>query len=146
MDTGGQEKFRAVSKSYFKNADAVLFVYSKDNQESFDKIKEWIILFNENHNGKEGIPKFLIESKNELERIVDENTSIQFAKNNDLIFMKTSAQNNYLINELFQEAGELLYANYIKNNTGNLNQKGIVLEKEKQKEKEKMYVVISFYK
>ena len=58
MDTGGQEKFRAVSKSYFKNADAVLFVYSKDNQESFDKIKEWIILFNENHNGKEGFQNF----------------------------------------------------------------------------------------
>ena len=51
--------------------------------------------------------------------------------------MKTSAQNNYFINELFHEAGELLYSNYIKNNTGNLNQKGIVLEKEKQKEKDK---------
>ena len=42
-----------------------------------------------------------------------------------------------MINELFQDAGELLYENYINNNTENLKQKGIILEDEKKKEKEK---------
>ena len=137
IDTGGEEKYRSVSKSYFKNADAVLFVYSIDDQKSFDRIKEWITLFNENHNGKEGIPKILVETKNDLPRKVDENNSIQFAESNGFKFRKTSAHDNYLINELFQDAGELLYENYINNNTENLKQKGIILEDEKKKEKEK---------
>ena len=80
IDTGGQEKYKALAKSYFKNADAVLFIYAKVCQKSFDNIKEWIALFNENPNGKEGIPQFLVESKGDLERVVDENLSKKFEK------------------------------------------------------------------
>lgn len=115
IDTGGQEKYKALAKSYFKNADAVLFVYSKDNQKSFDNIKEWISLFKENHNGKEGIPQFLVESKGDLERVVDEDISIKFAEDNNLKFNKTSSKNDEnSVNELFQEICELSYDNYIK--------------------------------
>ena len=46
IDTGGQEKYRAIAKSYFKNTDGALFVYSIDDQESFDHITEWISIFN----------------------------------------------------------------------------------------------------
>ena len=42
IDTGGQEKYRAIAKTYFKNADGVLFVYSIDNVDSFNNIKKWI--------------------------------------------------------------------------------------------------------
>ena len=52
IDTGGQEKYRALAKSYFKNADGVFFVYAIDNEDSFNNIKDWIELFNENRNGK----------------------------------------------------------------------------------------------
>ena len=58
IDTGGQEKYRALSKSYFKNADGVLFVYSINDEDSFNHIKEWITLFNENNNGKKVFHKF----------------------------------------------------------------------------------------
>ena len=46
IDTAGQEKYRALAKSYFKNIDAVLFIFALDNQESFDNIKNWITLNN----------------------------------------------------------------------------------------------------
>ena len=133
IDTGGQEKYRALAKSYFKNADGVFFVYAKNNQDSFDKIKEWIKMFNENHNGKEGIPKYLVESKDDLERVVDEDISIKYAKENNLIFMKTSSKNNDSINELFQDIGETLYENYLKNKKGNFKQNGIRLKNTEKK-------------
>ena len=44
IDTCGQEKYRSLSKSYFKNVDAVLFVFSLIDKESFDNIKYWIEL------------------------------------------------------------------------------------------------------
>ncbi len=92
IDTAGQEKFRALAKSYLKNADGVLFVYAKDDQSSFDNIKNWIIMFNENHSGKlEDIPQYLVENKSDLERKVDEDISKQFAEDNNLKFIQTSA-------------------------------------------------------
>jgi small GTP-binding protein len=50
IDTCGQEKFRSLSKSYFKNVDAVLFVFSLNDKESFDNIKQWIELYDINSN------------------------------------------------------------------------------------------------
>ena len=39
MDTSGQEKYSAVTKSYLKNAEGVLFVFALNNKESFDKLR-----------------------------------------------------------------------------------------------------------
>ena len=123
IDTGGEEKYRALAKSYFKNSDGVLFVYSKDNIESFLNIKEWITLFNENHNGKEGIPKFLVESKGDLNRVVDEKLAEDFAKENNMPLVKTSAKRNESINELFEQIAELLYENHMKTKNKDFSQK-----------------------
>ena len=46
IDTCGQEKYRALSKSYFKHADGVLYVFGLNDKESFDNIKEWMDCFN----------------------------------------------------------------------------------------------------
>ena len=132
IDTGGQEKFRALAKSYFKSANAVLFVYSKNNQESFDNIIEWIKLFNEN-NGKEDIPKYLVETKNDLERIVDEEKCKEFAIQNNLKWITTSAKGNESINELFQEIGELLYESYQLNHQENEKPTKVLVNDEKKK-------------
>ena len=67
IDTAGQEKFKSLAKSYFKNVDGVLFVYSFEILESFQNLKEWIKLFNSNHYGKNGIPMFLVGNKSDLE-------------------------------------------------------------------------------
>ena len=55
-DTAGQEKFRSLSKSYFRNVDAVLFVFAINDSLSFENIKDWIELYNNNHNGKKIFP------------------------------------------------------------------------------------------
>ena len=62
IDIGGQEKYSTLSKNYLKNADAVLYVFSHDREGSFEKIKEWKQLFNEN-NPRDDIPSYLINKK-----------------------------------------------------------------------------------
>ncbi len=47
IDTAGQEKYRSLAKSYFKNAQAVLYVFSLDKEGSLEKIKDWINIFKE---------------------------------------------------------------------------------------------------
>ena len=132
IDTGGQEKYRAIAKTYFKNADGVLFVYSIDDIESFNNIKEWITLFNENNNGKKGIPQILVETKNDLERKVNEEESKKFAKDNNSILISTSAKTAENIDDVFKEMAENIYKVYSK--TANSKQKNFQIENEPKKE------------
>ena len=41
IDTAGQEKYRSLSKSYYKNADGVLFVFSLNDLQSFQNLNDW---------------------------------------------------------------------------------------------------------
>ena len=139
FDTAGQEKYRSVSKSYFRNADGVLFVYAVNDLESFEDIKEWINLFMENHNGKKDIPLYLIENKNDLDRKVAENLIDDFLNENKFKFKSISAKLNddNEINELFQELGEILYNNYFKGDENRGKQQCCHLFSQKINEKEK---------
>ena len=132
IDTAGQEKYKALAKSYFKNVDAVLFVFAINNQESFDNIKNWINLFNENHNGKEGIPKYLIGNKADQERNVKKEVVDEFAKQNKYKYYETSAKDNMGIDSLFQELSEDLYKIFIETG-GNKTQNTQTLNKFKAK-------------
>jgi len=128
IDTAGQEKFRSLAKSYFKNVDGVLFVYSFDIPESFKNLKEWIELFNTNHNGKIGIPMLLIGNKSDLEEKeeVKKNEKLveDFLKEyKELKYYKSSAKDNISINELFKELAEKMYADYGKGGQKSQNTK-----------------------
>ena len=42
VDTAGQEKFRSITKSYFKQTDGILLLYDVTNREGFEQIKTWL--------------------------------------------------------------------------------------------------------
>ena len=118
IDTAGQEKYKALSKSYFKNVDAVLFIFSINSEESFNDIKSWINLFNENSNGKASIPHYLVGNKLDLERNVSKELVDDFInENTNYKYFETSAKENIGINELFEDLAENLYEVQIKENT-----------------------------
>lgn len=106
IDTNGQEKYRSLSVSYFRHADVVLFIFNLNEPLSFNNIQEWINLFNDNNNKKKVILKYLIGSKSDLEQRVEQNLIDEFANNNNMLYMATSAKTNNQINELFQKIGE----------------------------------------
>ena len=134
IDTAGQEKYKALAKSYFKNVDAVLFVFSLNNQDSFDNMKNWTNLFNDNHNGKEGIPKYLIGNKADEKREVQKNMVDEFLSKNKYKYFETSAKDNNGIDELFQELSEDLYTILIEAGS-NKTQNAQTLNKFKRKPK-----------
>ena len=41
-DTAGQERFKSITKSFFNNANGIVFVYDITSKESFDGVKNWI--------------------------------------------------------------------------------------------------------
>ena len=118
MDTGGQELYRSLSKSYFKNSDGVLFVFALNNEQSFTDISEWINFFNENC-FRDNIPKYLIGNKCDLDSHVNQALINEIANNNDMKYFKTSAKEKININNIFEEMGEKLYEEYKKSGREN---------------------------
>ena len=113
IDTCGQEKYRALAKTYYKHADVVLFVFSMNDKESFDAINWWIESFNINTD-KEGIPKYLVGTKNDLEIKIEQSLIEELSQKNSIKFISTSAKKNNNIDQLFEEIGNELYLKFIK--------------------------------
>ena len=139
VDTAGQERYRALNKNYFKNGDAVLYVFSLDKKGSFDKIREWKNMFNE-IKSEEGIPTFLIRNKNdldvdpignELEDINEEIISKFSQDNNFTKYVQSSAKDNTNIDYIFQEISEMWY-----NSNKNKKKKQITKTLQDQKKKD----------
>ena len=143
IDTAGQERYRSLSTTYFKNADAVLYVFSLDKKGSYEKIKEWKKMFKQMKKD-EGVPAFLIRNKcdldelniNEVDNFNEENINDFLKENNFLKYITTSAKDNTNIDKVFQEISEIWYNNPSNKNSKN-NIKILKNHKEDQKKQEK---------
>ena len=139
VDTAGQERYRALAKNYFKNADGVLFVFALDNLNSFNNISEWIIKFDEN-NEKEGIPRYLIGNKCDIDEgsiKVSQNLIDDFLKDKKYKYKETSAANGNNIDDVFKELGYDIFKDYKPK-----DQKALKLDKRKDKKGQKEKCVL----
>jgi len=145
-DTAGQEKYRALTKFFYKDAKVAILVYDITRYDTFKSIKEfWYEQVKEN--GPKNIVIGIAGNKCDLyeKEEVNENEAREFAASIGAIFALTSAQNNSGINELFRDVGnkyldpnfqqQLQIENEEKNPEGkNTN---IVLDKKEEKKPEK---------
>ena len=119
IDTAGQENYKALSASYIKNADGVLFVFAFDDQKSFEDISEWINNFKENSSldFSEKLPAYLVGNKCDLDPKIDKE-DIEKLKTEHKFFgyINTSAKGDENINEVFQNMGEMFIQLYVKKN------------------------------
>ena len=68
VDTAGEERFRSITKNYFKESDGILLLYDVTNKETFKNVEVWIDSINEslgNHNNSKYII-ILIGNKTDL--------------------------------------------------------------------------------
>ena len=78
-DTAGQEKFDAIASTYYKSTDVVLFVYSINSMNSFERINEWAKQVDDNIAKDEQQIRILIGNKTDLEDV--RKVSFQEGKN-----------------------------------------------------------------
>ncbi len=107
-DTSGEEKFRTITKNFYRNADGLLVVFDLTNTASYDHISIWI---NEAKENNDKLKTILIGNKLDLkdERIVAIDVAKQFAEKNNLKYIETSAKDGTNINESFQAIIDLLF-------------------------------------
>jgi small GTP-binding protein len=69
-DNAGQEKYDSIVKKYYENADFGIYVYSIDDEKSFERIKVWLSISNDNNqkvNNNE-MTCILLGNKKDLEK------------------------------------------------------------------------------
>ena len=111
FDTAGQEKYRSMSKSNFKNADGILLVYSVTDKQSFADISRWMEDINE-QNCKSKI--IIVGNKLDLpDRVVSYEDGKKLADNfkcefyETTIFQEKIRNEDLTIDQIFRKLGEI---------------------------------------
>ena len=135
IDTAGQEKFRALSKNYYKKADCCLLVYDISKKQSFEECKDF---YNKNIKDKcqKDIQVIVLGNKSDLEdkREVSSEEGAKFSEENNYLFMETSCLKNTNVADAFDTLIEITNIE-AKKNGKKLTKDGIILKNEKNEKK-----------
>ena len=124
VDTGGQERFRALGHQYYQEADGCLLVYDITNRSSFDEIRDYFCEQIE-ENCKEDIKIILLGNKTDLEenREVSSEEGANFALEKGYTFLETSCLENRNVADSFETLIELSYEKVLEKGKENISEK-----------------------
>ena len=110
-DTAGQDRFRALTKNYYKGANGIILIYDISTTQTFENVKVWINQIKEEANANVII--YLVGNKIDLptdKRTVSEEEGQKLANEYKFLFKEASAKEGINVNEIFQELVEKIDA------------------------------------
>ena len=110
-DTAGQDRFRALTKNYYKGANGIILIYDISTTQTFENVKVWINQIKEEANANVII--YLVGNKIDLpkdKRTVSEEEGQKLADEYKFLFKEASAKEGTNVNEIFQELVEKIDA------------------------------------
>ncbi len=119
-DTAGQDRFRAITKNYYKGSHGIILIYDITNTQSFENVKTWVNQIREE--ASSNVIIYIAGNKVDMEdeRKVDRDDGEKLAEELGFPFVETSAKNGININETFEDLVERIDKVY-----GNVPQKPI---------------------
>ena len=133
-DTAGQDRFRAITKNYYKGANGIILIYDVTNLQTFENVKNWITQIREEAN--KNVVIFLAGNKADLpeeSRAVQKEDGQKMAEEYNIPFQETSAKEGINVNETFQELVEKIDEVFSKLEIPKAEQKNILFNEKKKK-------------
>jgi len=108
-DTAGQEKFKSITRSYYRGAAGALLVFDITRRETFEHLASW--LEDCRKYSSSDITIILIGNKSDLEnqRQVSHQEASEFAKQNGLVFLEASAKTAHNVDQAFVNSAKTIY-------------------------------------
>jgi len=108
-DTAGQEKFRSITRSYYRGTTGALLVYDITRRDTFEHLAEWLEDCRKYSNSN--ITIMLVGNKADLEekRVVSKEEGENFAKLHNLLFLEVSAKSNLNVDDAFIKTAENIH-------------------------------------
>jgi small GTP-binding protein len=99
-DTAGQEQYRALGPVYYRNAAAALVVFDISNRTSFENISDWIKSFR--NVSADSATVIIVGNKcDRTDRAVSPEDAKLWARNNDAVYIETSAKTGQGVDVVF---------------------------------------------
>ena len=98
-DTAGQDKFRAITRNYYKGANGIILIFDVTNVKSYENIKKWINEIKEEISEKVAIVLIGNKIDNVQERKISREQGDKLASEIGVKFFETSAKTGEGINE-----------------------------------------------
>jgi small GTP-binding protein len=116
-DTAGMEKYKQITTSYYRGAQAAIVCFDLTSRASFESVQRWIDDFSQFYNPMFQKSLVIVGNKADLvsEREVTAEQIENFRKINNYAYYETSAKMGDNVEELFQSLAKGLYTAY-KNN------------------------------
>jgi small GTP-binding protein len=89
-DTAGQEKFRSITKAYYRGAHGIMVVFDLSRRETFNQVKNWIDSIRDS--SSEVIDIVLVGNKADLPRAVQKDEAERLASETGISYFETSAK------------------------------------------------------
>ena len=105
-DTAGQDRFRAITKNYYKGSHGIILIYDVTNLQTFENVKNWVNQIREEASTKVVIYIAANKIDMETERKVTKQEGESLAQELGFPFMETSAKSGININETFDDLVE----------------------------------------
>ena len=102
-DTAGNERFKTITTSYYRNSNGICIVFDITNKESFNSLPDW---FSEiDKFASDNVSKILIGNKSDLtkERQVTTEDAKELAKKYKIDYIEASAKDSTNVQQLFIE-------------------------------------------
>ena len=131
-DTAGAERFRALPKKYYQNADGALLLFDVTQEDSFYNVSEWIKDVNENSNRENDVVIYILGNKiDKPERVVTKEKAEEFANSLGLKYYEISCKINMNIQEIM---ARMIIDCYKKINNIKGSEDGFQLQRDKKGE------------
>jgi len=105
-DTAGQEKFRTITKAYYRGANGILLVFDVTSRDSFSKIRTWMASIKDAMT--DPVDVILVGNKCDMERKVTKEEAQSIAGEYGISYFETSAKTGLNVESTFIQLGTIV--------------------------------------